>query len=246
MTAQSMTALPSLVKIVGKAEPWTISIRVQLQVQPKAECRWFCLPNVLMLAVQLLSSLQFFGHSFNAEFHQSCGTIDCRKWQHNTKRSVNNCSGPKPRCSLSFLAKSHRANNHMGLSDRTPQGYLTEPRRATIMQNPCHEASHEGSQDVDILVLLSAIMYEALQHAQGCFVADILGLPALRQCEVVHKAESLTILSPKQGCLPGMATDQQSGNTIHEANLDWSAAEKMHVQAGNRARSRFCVHYTIM
>ena len=70
------------------------------------------------------------------------------------------------------------------------------------MQNPCCAASHECTQDVDILVLLSAIMYEALQHAQGRFVADVLGFPALRQCEIVYKAETLTVLSPKQGCLP--------------------------------------------
>ncbi len=96
--------------------------------------------------------------------------------------------------SYGFLTESHRAAG--------PQGYLTGPHRATIMQNPCYEANHEYSQDGDILVLLSAIMYEALQHAQGCFVADVLGFPALRQCEVVYKAESLTVLSPKQGCLP--------------------------------------------
>ena len=70
------------------------------------------------------------------------------------------------------------------------------------MQKPCHEANHECTQDLDILVLLSAIMYEALQHAQGCFIANVLGFPTLRQCEVVYKAETLTILSPKQGCLP--------------------------------------------
>ena len=70
------------------------------------------------------------------------------------------------------------------------------------MQNPWCAASHECTQDVNILVLLSAIMYEALQHAQGCFVADVLGFPALRQCEIVYKAETLTVLSPKQGRLP--------------------------------------------
>ncbi len=59
-----------------------------------------------------------------------------------------------------------------------------------------------STQDGELLVLLSAIMYEALQHAQGCFIANVLGLPALRQCEIVYKAETLTVLSPKQGCLP--------------------------------------------
>ena len=81
-------------------------------------------------------------------------------------------------------------------------GYLTGPHRATVVQTPCCDASHKYTQDGKLLVLLSAIMYEALQHAQGCIVADIFGFPALRQCEVVYKAESLTILSPKQGCLP--------------------------------------------
>jgi len=102
--------------------------------------------------------------------------------------------------------------NQMGRSVRSPQGY--------IRAKPLLWASLLYTQDGDILVLLSAIMYEALQHTQGRFVTDVIGFPALRQCEVVYKAESLTVLSPKQGCLPWQQTRSQE--TIRQ---DWAGVQ---------------------
>ena len=89
MIVQSMIALPSLVESTMQADPCTSQYVCGCTYSPKLHAEASVGPKVPMLAVKLLEQLQYFGHSFIAEYHQSCGSQDCSKWQCNAIWSVD-------------------------------------------------------------------------------------------------------------------------------------------------------------